>query len=48
MTEYSIETKKPPVRGRAQPTAERRPTVTEYSVSILWGLYTLEKRKVIS
>jgi hypothetical protein len=41
-------TKKPPVRGRAQHAAERRPTVTEFKVSILWGLYVVEKRKVIS
>jgi hypothetical protein len=36
-----------PVRGRTQ-LSERRPTVVEYKVSILWGLYTLEKRKVTS
>jgi hypothetical protein len=36
------------IRGRAQPTDERRPTVTEYKVTILWGLYSVEKRKVTS
>jgi len=36
------------VRGRAQPAADRRPTVIEYKISILWGLYTLEQRKVTS
>jgi len=36
------------VRGRAQPADERRPAVTEYKVTILWGLYSLEKRKVTS
>ena len=37
-----------PVRGRAQPVSERRPTVVEYKVTILWGLYSLEQRKVTS
>jgi len=39
------------MRGRAQPPTmpdRTPPTVTEFKVSILWGLYVVEKRKVIS
>jgi hypothetical protein len=43
--EYPTERK---IRGRVQIADDRRPTVTEYKISILWGLYTLEQRKVTS